>query len=795
MGVVYRAYDPELQREVAIKVLSERPAARALDRFRLEGEAAARVRHPNVLAVHDLVFAESGQPYMVMDFAPGGSLRESLARRGPLDSEEIVALLRPLLAGVAALHAAGIVHRDLKPENILIDGGGQPLVADLGLARALDRETRFTQTGALIGTPAYMAPEQLRSVEPTAATDVYALGTILFELLTGQLPFAAESLMEFVSAIAGQRPPAPRSLAPGVDPGLEAICLRCLEKEPARRYASAEALGQALAAWEPGRGRRLGGPRLWLGGALGLAALGLAALGLFVSLEGRAEPEGAPTAPGESPRASAGERAMPEQIPAPSETRPLTPALSLRPETLLSIRGLELRRAWTLVLEPLGLRLKSCFGEGPQLSIPFRFRRAPISLTASLELRAMPPGGTQLRLALVPDEPIHANGRPGGGGILELRLGARAAQEQVLHGLEVSYTDAQSGQIVSQTAGLREYVQPGPIALALRVELGPDAVSVALGPEHDPSPRGPLRLDLVVPPGSYRLELSPTPTGYLPDDPTRQQLYRASARDQLDADQAFAGFDILLKELSLSASPGARLTTYERADVWGRMGRCALRVRLGKANSQELRDLTETDPNTHVRDECFFFDSLLQAETDIERAVLELEGLERLYLDGRGVDQTSFFDDASLWLGGRRLAAYVRAGIAASDLPRSAIPQLQASVPWLPLQKRQGKRAHHAATRALYCLLAAKEAGAGVSPSALGVAWLFNGDLERAESLLEEGCRLQPDDPSAHYYAGLCAYYRRDFAAAQVHWERFPALRFPSQAFRGRLARARRLAR
>jgi serine/threonine-protein kinase len=248
MGVVFRARHLSLDRVVALKMALAGayagPAER--ERFRREAEAVARLRHPNVVHVYDVGEAD-GRPYFTMEFVEGGSLAQQLAGT-PQPARQAAALLAALAAGVQAAHAAGIVHRDLKPGNVLLTTDGTPKVTDFGLARRLDSETGLTRTGALVGTPAYVAPEQARGKAAAVgpAADVYALGAILYELLTGRPPFRGETATETVLQVLHQDPVPPARLNARVPRDLETVCLKCLHKQPERRYASAGALAEDL---------------------------------------------------------------------------------------------------------------------------------------------------------------------------------------------------------------------------------------------------------------------------------------------------------------------------------------------------------------------------------------------------------------------------------------------------------------------------------------------------------------------------------------------------------------------
>src|SRR3954454_14373732 len=248
MGVVYKARYRRLNRLVALKMLlagaHAGPTERA--RFQREAESVASLRHPNIVALHDVGDRE-GCPYFTMELLEGGSLARALAGT-PQPARQAAAFLITLAEAVQAAHEAGIVHRDLKPANILLTADGTPKVADFGLARHFEGEAALTLSGTRMGTPSYMAPEQVVGKAGTIgpAADIYALGALLYEMLTGRPPFRGETASETERQLIHDEPVSPSRLNTKVPRDLETICLKCLSKEPGRRYDSAAALAVDL---------------------------------------------------------------------------------------------------------------------------------------------------------------------------------------------------------------------------------------------------------------------------------------------------------------------------------------------------------------------------------------------------------------------------------------------------------------------------------------------------------------------------------------------------------------------
>jgi len=244
MGVVYKARQSSLKRIVAVKMIRSGELADEAEvkRFRAEAQAAAQLQHPNIVAIHEIGEHE-GRHYFSMDFVEGRNLAQIAAGR-PVAPRSAAQWLKAIAEAVQFAHQRGVLHRDLKPQNIMLDASGRPRVTDFGLAKNLAGDSSLTDTGAVMGSPSYMSPEQAHGRNDLVgpASDVYSLGAILYELLTGRPPFRGKSPMDTLSQVVNDEPPRPRSLNPGAPADLETICLKCLEKQPLRRYPTAREL-------------------------------------------------------------------------------------------------------------------------------------------------------------------------------------------------------------------------------------------------------------------------------------------------------------------------------------------------------------------------------------------------------------------------------------------------------------------------------------------------------------------------------------------------------------------------
>ncbi len=266
MAVVYQAFDNLIERPVVIKVMQAWLSndERANERFKRECQLTAQLHHPNIIRVYDGGLLNNHEPYLVMEYVAGESLRRALDRHGPVPLKTAAAIVIQICRGLGEAHAAGIIHRDLKPDNILVEavkGATQEIkILDFGIAYLVAGAHRLTQTGKLIGTPAYIAPEQLKDRKIDARADLYAVGVILFELLTGKLPFEGETAESILTKQLFEPPPPLSSERADIPPGspIELVVLKALAKEPDERYQTAKEFEEAIemSLKEPSRKRK-----------------------------------------------------------------------------------------------------------------------------------------------------------------------------------------------------------------------------------------------------------------------------------------------------------------------------------------------------------------------------------------------------------------------------------------------------------------------------------------------------------------------------------------------------------
>ena len=249
MARVYRGRDLRLNRRIAVKVLHSHYASDPgfLQRFHHEAQAAANLRHPNIVDVYD-VGLDGDVHYIVMEYVDGSDLKALLARGGPLPIDQAVAIAEAVASGLSAAHRVGLVHRDIKPQNIIVGPGGQVKITDFGIAKSA-LSTAMTETGVTFGTADYISPEQARGQPATPRSDIYSLGVTLYEMLTGRLPFSGESSIAVAMQHVGEEPPPLRMLNPRIPPALEALTLRAMSKDPDARPATAQEFVRLLSSW------------------------------------------------------------------------------------------------------------------------------------------------------------------------------------------------------------------------------------------------------------------------------------------------------------------------------------------------------------------------------------------------------------------------------------------------------------------------------------------------------------------------------------------------------------------
>jgi serine/threonine-protein kinase len=317
MSSVYRAHDRLLGRKVALKVMHQQYMEDEdyVERFRREARAVAALSHPNIVTVIDRGDHE-GRQFIVFEYVDGENLKKWIEREGPAPVEEALQLALQVARGLSFAHQNGLVHRDVKPQNVLLNGGGQAKVTDFGIARSLDVQHEMTQTGTVLGTSDYIAPEQAQGQRVDEHTDVYSLGVVLYELLTGEVPFPGENFVAVAMRHINEPPPPVRARRPDVSQRLEAAIQKAMAKDPAARFQTMAELADELdaclqEAWGGSetlrtrrvrvrrpRGERRRRPLLWALGLLLVLAAGAAAVAAFVLLDREADDGGGTTGAG-----------------------------------------------------------------------------------------------------------------------------------------------------------------------------------------------------------------------------------------------------------------------------------------------------------------------------------------------------------------------------------------------------------------------------------------------------------------------------------------------------------------
>ena len=428
-GVVYAARSQRLDRLVALKLLraerTEQPEMR--ERFEIEARSAARLRHPHIVGIHEVGEDQAGHPFLVMELVSGRTLAARLREEGALPPRDAARIAEKLARALAYAHGRGVLHRDVKPGNVLLGPEGEPLLTDFGLAKVLeDGASTPTVTGQVMGTPAYMSPEQARGETSDARSDVWSLGATLFEMLTARPPFAGPSVAGVLASITGPTPVAsPRGLRPELDRDLATVCLRCLEKDLADRYRTAAEVAEDLARWlrdEPVRARPPGAlerARKWLrrNPVAARTLLATSAIALSLGLAGalaflrRLETERDLAREAARREAAAADRARQaaDQARASAQEARLALDLLVREvqDGLGDLPGEELRQARARLLAQAGVRLQRL----QELGVESPDGASPAELKRRLGSLALAAGRTEEALRLLDEAVLLARQR------------------------------------------------------------------------------------------------------------------------------------------------------------------------------------------------------------------------------------------------------------------------------------------------------------------------------------------------------------------------------------------------
>ena len=724
MGEVFRVRELATGRVLALKLVTGNLAPERAERFRREGELTARLDHPGIVRV--IGSGElGGRPYLTYELVEGARSLDAAA--AAVSPREGLLLLLEAARALGAAHGAGVVHRDVKPENILVDGAGRVRVADFGLALAGDSE-RLTKTGGFVGTPSYLAPEQISGGEMTPAVDVWALGVILHEVSSGALPFQGDSILSLMASICRESP------APLADRALDRIARAALSKAPGDRPADGAAFARLLEAYlegppPPSASRRL--LALALVGALAVSALGAAAL-----LRRQAPPASAsPQTP--TPRSS---RDRPARTPDPGPAAEATPILRLQAGTSLEDgKGLEVQRPHLAAWTSDGLDVSAHDYNAAGLLVPLRYGR---------------PGAFSVRVAW--------------------RVFRQGDESSLI--LALFRTDLPAPLLrvrVVTVPGPRHQVkliikQPGQPGFDEEVTLplwGAEPAEVAFELRFEP----PNRLEWTCGGRSVQTRLELAPSDYILD----LQPSLGAERARVGTDYA-ASVRATISLLEVQARPEV-LSLYRREDPAARLRQEGCRALRDPAGVLEfLEGFDGAQAGSDVALEALLLRAVLLARgrpLEVEVGAL-LGSVLRASEEEQAEFSSSFrpfrqgFDN-NLWLASDAYAlAGARARLVHFEIDPEAWLERSGGREWLlpPLAPERLERIQGD----LLALLALRGAGQEVDAIHLGVAWILVGGLERGLALL----RPTADEgvPLAALWAGFAAWHTRDFASARRYW-------------------------
>lgn len=782
MGVVYEATDVNLGRRVALKLLLSQDLADdnvLVRRFLTEARELSNLSHPNIAGVYGASRDVNGRHYMAMEFLEGEELKARIVRDGSIPPEEAAEIVLKLARALTHAHGAGVLHRDIKPSNVIVTPANEPKLVDFGLARNVeDQRERLTKTGEIMGTPAYMPPEQAGGeksrVGPLA--DVYSLGATLYHMLAGEPPFRGTSVMNLINKVLAEEPAPPSTHNEGIPSSLEAICLKAMEKEIEERYESAAAFAEDLERFLGPRGdvsakargpigrafrwaRRKGA--IFVGGGFALLGVGVAVAAILIPATTQPTPTPTPLV------------VRPSASPTPSEAPTKeTSRLIVRGDTFAGQEAIQVLRAWALRVDPAGIHMRSNMGEGPDVLMPFRFQGRHLRLKTKLKVHYLT-RGTNLLIRLIGSGPVHNNGRPGGPPVFEASLGSRARKLTHEHGWSLRWVEKKRLRGTAVDFGYTEHKASGPFELELQVDFTREGAELSVG--DGLKTQIPCRL----PSGEYRLQIVSTPFYYGPDDETQARMLRGTKWGERVNLMSPGVSHVVVKEVLLEADGAGALGWRPEDGDWPTVGDLGRRAAAPGADptpiASELGDLC-TSPFPMVRNESIFLRAVLMARgkkaLNAKTAFAQFYRVNNLqqnrsdFRRGRLVwwqNTFSGLDPISQSAFASGYADYFRVSEEAEQLALEG----RNFHPLVPGKTRR-KRANPA--EALLCLLLAKSKGKTVDPFLLATAWLFHGDLERATKLLDE--LAESGHPQAPLYAGMTAYLSRNYERAYTLWSR-----------------------